>query len=270
MAALGGSAGYFGKVSMASLGWILALLAGIALVVVTWPELARRWRPVAAAGVRYHKASALFTPAERAFLAVLGQAIGDEFRIFGKVRVADVLIVNEDLDTAARQEAFSRIASRHFDFVLCSKKDLSAVCALELDDPGRKQDKRRVERDIFLEEVCAQAGLPLLRITAQRGYVAMELRTLILDTLSPDAARTRNTAPQTVSPATMSSYQLGLDTELPVPRNRGAARQPTPRQCPDCGAAMVLRRVRAGADAGASFWGCSNHPACLCVIPSEK
>lgn len=32
--------------------------------------------------------------------------------------------------------------------------------------------------------------------------------------------------------------------------------------CPDCGAALVLRTARKGANAGNQFWGCSRYPAC--------
>jgi restriction system protein len=32
--------------------------------------------------------------------------------------------------------------------------------------------------------------------------------------------------------------------------------------CPECGAAMVIRTARQGAQAGHSFWGCSTFPAC--------
>lgn len=34
------------------------------------------------------------------------------------------------------------------------------------------------------------------------------------------------------------------------------------RQCPKCGADMVLRTARRGAKAGSQFWGCSNYPRC--------
>lgn len=35
-----------------------------------------------------------------------------------------------------------------------------------------------------------------------------------------------------------------------------------PPACPKCGSPMVLRRATKGANAGNSFWGCSNYPAC--------
>jgi len=36
--------------------------------------------------------------------------------------------------------------------------------------------------------------------------------------------------------------------------------------CPKCGATMVLRTARKGANAGHSFWGCSRYPACKGIV----
>lgn len=40
-------------------------------------------------GLAYAPAKTLFTPAERSFLGVLDEAVGNDYRVFGKVRVAD-------------------------------------------------------------------------------------------------------------------------------------------------------------------------------------
>jgi hypothetical protein len=68
--------------------------------------------------------TALFTAAERAFLGVLDEAVGQSYRIFGKVRVADVITARDDLDRRTRQTAANRTRSKHFDFALCSPTDL--------------------------------------------------------------------------------------------------------------------------------------------------
>jgi len=53
----------------------------------------------------YQKEAFLFTPAERSFLAVLEPALGNQFRVLGKVRVADVIRVKPGLSGSARQQA---------------------------------------------------------------------------------------------------------------------------------------------------------------------
>ena len=45
---------------------------------------------------------------------------------------------------------------------------------LELDDSSHKKGKRQ-ERDAFLEQACAAAGLPLLRMPTKKGYVLAEV-----------------------------------------------------------------------------------------------
>ena len=67
----------------------------------------------AAGGFPYRPAKALFTPAERAFLGVLDQAVGPEHRVFGKVRLADVAEIDRSLHGGARQAAFNRIRAKH-------------------------------------------------------------------------------------------------------------------------------------------------------------
>lgn len=40
-------------------------------------------------------------------------------------------------------------------------------------------------------------------------------------------------------------------------------------QCPKCGAVMVLRTARQGANRGQSFFGCSTFPQCRATLPAE-
>ena len=49
----------------------------------------------------YIRNRVLFSPAERSFLGVLQQAVGDQYRVFGKVRVADVVSVKSPASRSA-------------------------------------------------------------------------------------------------------------------------------------------------------------------------
>lgn len=135
----------------------------------------------------YELQSALFTPAERSFLGVLDQAVAGKYRIFGKVRIADVATVRGTPNQSTRQRAFNKISAKHFDFLLCDPGDLSFVCAIELDDKSHAQDKRK-ERDQFVENICAAMKLPLLRFPAKRGYTVDSLREAIANLHQPEAA----------------------------------------------------------------------------------
>jgi hypothetical protein len=51
----------------------------------------------------YESRIRLVTPAERSFLGVLEQAAGDDFRVFSKIRLTDILKVKSGLPGSARQ-----------------------------------------------------------------------------------------------------------------------------------------------------------------------
>jgi len=126
----------------------------------------------------YSKRTALFTPAERSFLGVMDLAIGDKARILGKVRVADVITPKSRMSRSDWQRAFNKISAKHFDFILCDKKDLSIICAVELDDSSHQRANRK-KRDSLLVAACASAGIPLIQIPAKATYSVADVRKLL-------------------------------------------------------------------------------------------
>jgi hypothetical protein len=154
-----------------NLVWILGSIAVAAVVVAIAAGLRRQSTPVCP----YRRRSRLFSPAERSFLSVLEHAVAGNARVFGKVRVADVIEPISGIGASARQTAINRIDRKHFDFVLCAPDDLSVLAVVELDDASHEA-RNRQERDQFLSAACQAAGLPLIRIPAARTYSVSELR----------------------------------------------------------------------------------------------
>lgn len=146
-----------------------------------------------AVGFPYLATPQLFSAAERSFLGVLDQAAAPEFRVFGKVRVADVASIKPGMTKQARQGALNRISGKHFDFLLCRSSDLAAVCAIELDDKSHGSQKAQ-KRDEFLSELCRTIGLPLLRVPAKAGYQVAELRAQLLTAIEPTTASNQATS----------------------------------------------------------------------------
>lgn len=126
----------------------------------------------------YQARNYLFSRAERSFLGVLERALGDEYRVFGKVRMEDLIFVKKG--TKNRQSARNRIRSRHIDFVVCRKDDLSIQFLVELDDKSHNNSKR-AEADEFKNAACQAAGIKLVRIRAQSSYSLSE----VAESLSP-------------------------------------------------------------------------------------
>jgi hypothetical protein len=135
----------------------------------------------------FQQHDALFTAAERSFLGVLDQAVGEQYRIFGKVRVADVIRPAKGLDKGQAAALFNQIRAKHFDFVLCDPKTLDVKFVIELNDSSHHSQKRTA-RDSFLRGACNNAELPLLEVRAKRGYTLEEVRALLAPT--EETART--------------------------------------------------------------------------------
>jgi hypothetical protein len=227
--------------------WLVPLVIVLVVLVVVAAALKAKFRRPE--DYPYTKKRVLFSPAERSFLGVLEQAVGPEYRVFGKVRVADIVEPQRGLDGGKRQGAMNRTLAKHFDFVLCAHSDLSVVCVVELDDQSHQAPKRQ-ERDVFVARLCEAVSLPLLQIPARRAYSVPELRATVLGALG---------APQEAMPESR---------EEPVP-DLAAVVEPSTPSCPTCSATMVRRQAKSGANAGEAFWGCSRFPACRGTKPMK-
>ena len=120
-------------------------------------------------GDAYRIKKKFLTPAERSFYGVLCSAVANDYVVFVKVRVADVITPANSKDRSKWQVAFNRINAKHFDFVLCDPKTLSVEHVVDLNDRSHKNAKRK-ERDDLLRSACASAELAFSEIPARRSY----------------------------------------------------------------------------------------------------
>lgn len=240
--------------------WMLLLLVVVALIVFFARKRKGDVSSESADSFPYVLADGLFSPAERSFLGVLDQAVGSDFRVFGKVRVADVVNVAKGTPKSIWQRAFNRISAKHFDYVLCRPTDLKPVCAIELNDQSHAKDERK-GRDKFLEGVCATAGLPLVFLPAQHAYTVSEVCEKIAMAIGKLESRPelspQRSEPSIKEAADVSRQVQAVDTGL----------KPDP-QCPRCSGPMVRRTAKSGENAGKEFWGCTKFPACRGVVLS--
>ena len=134
---------------------------------------------------KYKYSGKLFSNAEHSFFLILRQALlNDDYEIFAKVRIADVLTPEHGLNRRSHNIAFYRIAFKHFDYVLCDKNTLSVVAAIELDDKSHNQTKTH-NRDIFIEKACKTAGLKLIRFPCRANYHLESVRNKVISSLNP-------------------------------------------------------------------------------------
>ena len=108
-------------------------------------------------------------------MLVLRQAVGNEYQLFAKVRLGDLLQIESGVSGKRRYAAFGRISSKHADFVACDPRTFAVLGVIELDDRSHQRPDRQA-RDRFFDAAMQKAGVPVLRIIARRNYAVQELR----------------------------------------------------------------------------------------------
>lgn len=120
----------------------------------------------------YRKKDYLLTKAERSFYEVARTAVADEWTIFAKVRMLDLVWLPRGTGNA--QAHRNRVQSKHVDFVLCDPCTLKPLLVVELDDASHQRADRQL-RDALVDAVLQAAGLPVLHIATSNGYVTADL-----------------------------------------------------------------------------------------------
>lgn len=120
----------------------------------------------------YFSRQTLLSRGEAAFYRVLRTAVPQGAMLCFKVRLCDLI----DCDREARRDGFwGKIAQKHIDFVLADADSTAILLAVELDDRTHARKDRR-DRDAFVDEALAVAGVPILRVTAAKDYDPARLR----------------------------------------------------------------------------------------------
>ncbi|PKM91158.1 hypothetical protein CVU82_03860 [Candidatus Falkowbacteria bacterium HGW-Falkowbacteria-1] len=113
----------------------------------------------------YDKREYFFSVAELKFFEILKEIIGDNYYIFPKVRICDIVNSKEKRNYSQ----FNRIKSKHVDFLICTKSPIKSKIVVELDDSSHNYQSR-IERDKFVDEVFASAGIPIVHVKVKSFY----------------------------------------------------------------------------------------------------
>ena len=227
------------------MSWMLLIFFVLIIIIIIAAKFASK-KNEGACDLQYQKLDALFTPAERSFLSVLKIAVNDNVEVFGKVRVADVITPKKGQDRNKWQKAFNKISSKHFDFLLCNKNDLTPICAIELNDSSHNSKKRK-ERDNFLEAACSSAGIPLVQIKAQATYKVTEIK----DSISSHLPK------------------IETDSTQEATKNKPPENITSDKICPKCSSVMAVKVANKGKNIGNEFWACSAFPKCRHIEPKN-
>lgn len=194
----------------------------------------------------YHLRDDFLSPAELNFYRVLQTVVADWAIIFTKVSLGDLFYAQTG-DFNQNQAYRNKIDRKHVDFLLCDPQTIRPILGIELDDKSHQRGDRQ-ERDKFVNQVFAAAQLSLVHVPVKHGYPTEKLNRYL----------------QQKAGIVFSQYH-----DLDEQAEQGDVQSVPP--CPKCGAEMVQRTARSGANAGNVFWGCSNYPRCrgIVSIPTE-
>ena len=156
---------------MTDLSW---LFLAIALVLAL--GLFRLLRARKSTRASYTRQDFLLSAEERHLYKSLRQAIGEDYAIFGRIRIEDIILPRSAPGVDAAWDALEGLGETHFPFVLCKLADLSIACAIQLIQPRAYSRKANDPGEHPLKTICAAAGLPLLKLEASPFYDRQDLR----------------------------------------------------------------------------------------------
>lgn len=119
----------------------------------------------------YIKKNYFFSLAEVKFYDLLKEILGDKYLLFSKVRISDLIMPKYDKD---KYLYFNKIKAKHIDFLICDKNPVKPKAIIELDDNSHNNPARQ-ERDQFIDEAFANAGIPIAHIKVRSEYNKEEI-----------------------------------------------------------------------------------------------
>lgn len=121
----------------------------------------------------YRRKDYFFTISEKTFFNLLRSITGNNYLIFSKVRIADLIYFsgNENSDF---YHYFNKIKAKHVDFLICDNESMQPLFIIELDDVSHLREDRQ-ERDRFVDQAFKSAGIPILHIKSAACYNQNEI-----------------------------------------------------------------------------------------------
>jgi len=145
---------------------ILFVLAFIILVIILIATKKGGVKPSS----HYKKRPSVMNSSERELYLILKNTLADKFIILSKVRIEDFVDAdNQSLEWRKRQSLRGRIKSRHVDFLICNLFTTEPLYAIELDGYSHRGDSK-IERDIFVDELYKNIGLPIEHIRVGSNF----------------------------------------------------------------------------------------------------
>lgn len=182
----------------------------------------------------YGRIDRLLTISEGDFYAVLRAALPAGHLLFAQVRLASLIRVQPWAQRDKRH--WYRIQAKCVDFVVCDAHTFAPRLVVELDDASHDRADRQA-RDVFVDEVLAGVGLPILHVRWQRSYSQAALAGQVRAALGLQAAMPAQAAP--ILAASSSPAPAAIAAQRHTCGQCQAELRPGARFCPQCGATFT-------------------------------
>lgn len=174
----------------------------------------------------FKKEGNLFTPVERTFLGLIEEAVGNEFRILCRVKMSDILTIHQNTNKRISKNAATRAGSKHLDFVLCSKEDMSPIIAIDLVRNTGK-DGYKSQRDFYVSGALDAARIPHVRIKVRSGYKVKDIRECIQAKLSKVKLKQLNAPTPSSGGKLANEFAKQVKPTRPIQTNKTVTNRPT-------------------------------------------
>ncbi|NND81996.1 MAG: DUF2726 domain-containing protein [Gammaproteobacteria bacterium] len=192
--------------------------------------------------------SKILSPAEKNFFECLVNALGEEFHIFTKVAMLDVVQATPAAGYFERRRIQKRLQGECLDFVLCKKHDLSIFGIVELENfEKRDNQKEKLNREVLVSEVCKTTHLKLFYFDIRQDYADVDIRRLV----------TGRQAKRRAEPGQMSGSPSHLTVD-----NSQYEMYAKNRSCPQCNGEVVTKVAVKGKHIGQKYLLCKKYPYC--------
>lgn len=102
-------------------------------------------------------------------MTLLEKSVGDDYRIFTKVRLNDIVTVRKGVSRSASRSAQNKANQKVLDYVLCDRETMQVKAAIEL-EPAKSAGEQG-KRNWFLKNTLTAAGIPFCALKPNRAIV---------------------------------------------------------------------------------------------------
>lgn len=225
--------------------WVLLSATAMLVMVLAYIFVRRRNSHV----LPVQRRSRLLSPAEKNFFECLVDSLSDDYFIFAKVAMLDVVEASPMATKGTNQLIHKQLNGLCFDFILCKKHDLSIFGVVELENfDANRSNKDKAIREKLITEVCESAHLRLFYFDVRQDYQGVDIQRLV----TGKSSKIVNNGKGSVS---TQHSQFTVD-------NSSYAAFARERSCPQCNGEVVTKVAVKGKRIGEKFLMCRKYPYC--------